>query len=164
MRTNGVIGPRPWRVLERLAEVVCPPEVAADGRHPEVMAELERFMAAFPPHLRRLLLASVVAFDAGARMHPGGRGRRFVHLDDAAADRYFRARADSRSPGVRNLVTLLRGVVVMSYYELPAVQAELGYDPGAYIAEMAGRRRAVHGDAIEREERAVSVDVLTRRV
>ncbi|CAN5602201.1 hypothetical protein BH18ACT1_BH18ACT1_08110 [soil metagenome] len=164
MRTNGVIGPRARRVLERFAAIVCPPQAATEGRLPEAMAELERFMGAFPPHLRRLLLASVIAFDVGARVHPTGRGRRFIHLDDAAADRYFRARADSRSPGVRNLVTLLRGVVVMSYYELPAVQAELGYDPGAYIAEMAGRRRAVHGDAIEREERAVSVDVLTRRV
>jgi hypothetical protein len=56
----------------------------------------------------------------------------------------------------------MRGVVAMSYYELPAVQSELGYDPGSYIAEVAARRLVVHGDAIERGERAVFVDLPVR--
>jgi hypothetical protein len=52
----------------------------------------------------------------------------------------------------------MRGVVVMSYYELPAVQADLGYFPDACIAEVAAQRLKVHGAAIERAEREVLVD------
>jgi hypothetical protein len=158
MGSSGRLSPRQRRVIERFAKIACPPEVTAVGRLPEVVAELERFLHAFPAHVRRLLLAAFVVFDEGARLHPPGRGRRFVRLDDRAADRYFRARADSRMPAVRNLLTLMRGVVVMSYYELSDVKAELGYDPGAYIAAVAARRLEVHGDAIERGERAVFIE------
>lgn len=163
MRSTTALGPRQRLVIERFAEVVCPPEITYTGRLPELMEEVERFLCAFPSHVRRLLLAAFVAFDTGARLHRAGRGRRFVQLDDGAAERYFRARATSRSPAVRNLLTLMRGVVAMSYYELPAVQSELGYDPGSYIAEVTARRRVVHGDAIERGERAVFVDLPVRR-
>ena len=163
MTSRTALGLRHRRVIERFAEVVCPPGITSTGRLPELMAEVERFLCAFPAHVRRLLLAAFVAFDTGARVHHVGRGRRFVQLDDDAADRYFRARARSRSPAVRNLLTLMRGVVAMSYYELPAVQAELGYDPGSYIAEVTARRRVVHRDAIERAERAVFVDLPARR-
>jgi hypothetical protein len=159
MRSRTALSHRQRRVIERFARVVCPPELIRAGRLPDLMAEVERFLSAFPSHVRRLLLAAFVAFDTGARVHRVGRGRRFVHLDDVAADRYFRARAASRFPAVRNLLTLMRGVVAMSYYELPAVQSELGYDPAAYIAEVTARRRVVHGDAIERGERAVFVDL-----
>jgi hypothetical protein len=162
MRSRTALGPRQRHVIERFAEIVCPPEITRTGRLADLMAEVERFLCAFPPHVRRLLLAAFVAFDRSARVHSVGRGRRFVHLDDGAADRYFRARASSRSPAVRNLLTLMRGVVAMSYYELPAVQSELGYDPGSYIAEVAARRLVVHGDAIERGERAVFVDLPAR--
>ena len=66
--------------------------------------------------------------------------------------------AGGSSPALGNLARLMRGVVVMSYYELPAVQADLGYFPDAYIAEVAARRLKVHGAAIERAEREVLVD------
>jgi hypothetical protein len=163
MRGGEVLGSRQRRVIERFAEIVCPPELAAAGRLPDLMAEVERFLRAFPPHVRSLVLVGFVVFDEGARVHPAGRGRRFVQLDDAACDRYFRARAANPVALVRNVVTLMRGVVAMSYYELPAVQSDLGYDPGAYIAEVAARRVAVHGDEIERGERAVFVDVSVAR-
>jgi hypothetical protein len=159
VRSRTALGSRQRRVIERFARVVCPPGITSADRLPDLMAEVERFLCAFPSHVRRLLLAAFVAFDTGARLHRVGRGRRFVDLDDVAADRYFRARVASRSSAVRNLLTLMRGVVAMSYYELPAVQSELGYDPASYIAEVTARRRVVHGDAIERGERAVFVDL-----
>lgn len=125
--------------------------------------EVERFLAAFPPPVRRALVASFLAFDEGARLRPAGGGRRFVDLDDEAAEQWFRAVAGGSSLALRNLVRLMRGVVVMSYYELPAVQADLGYFPDAYIAEVAASRLKVHGAAIERAERGVLVDVSPRR-
>jgi hypothetical protein len=153
-----VLGRRVRRVVERFATVVCPPELRSGGLLGALIDEVERFLAAFPPPVRRALVASFLAFDEGARLRPTGRGRRFVHLDDEAAERWFQAVAGGSSPALGNLARLMRGVVVMSYYELPAVQADLGYFPDAYIAEVAARRLKVHGAAIERAEREVLVD------
>lgn len=163
VRYAAVLGRRVRRVVERFATVVCPPDLTSRGLVAPLIDEVERFLAAFPPPVRRALLASFLAFDEGARLWPAGRGRRFVELDDEAAEQWFRAVAAGRSPALRNLVRLMRGVVVMSYYELPAVQADLGYFPDAYIAEVAARRLAVHGTAIERAEREVLVDAPMRR-
>ena len=158
-----VLGPRVRRVVERFATVVCPPELTSRNLLAPLIDEVERFLAAFPPPVRRALVASFLAFDEAARLRrPGGR-RRFVDLDDEAAEQWFRAVAGGRAPALGNLVRLMRGVVVMSYYELPAVQADLGYFPDAYIAEVAARRLEVHGAAIERAEREVLVDAPARR-
>jgi hypothetical protein len=162
-RPTVVLGRRVRRVVEAFAVVVCPPDLTSRGLLAPLIDEVEQFLAAFPPHVRRALVASFLTFDEGARLHPAGRGRRFVDLDDQAADRWFGAVAGGRSPALRNLVRLMRGVVAMSYYELPAVQADLGYVPDAYIAEVAARRLQVHGAAIERAERDVLVDGPLRR-
>jgi hypothetical protein len=158
-----VLGPRTRRVVERFAVIVCPPDLTSRDLLAPLIDEVELFLAAFPPPVRRALLASFLMFDEGARLHPAGRGRRFVDLDDSTADRWFRTVAGGRSPALRNLVRLMRGVVAMSYYELHAVQADLGYFPDAYIAEVAARRLQVHGAAIERAERDVLVDAPVRR-
>jgi len=157
-----VLGPRLRRVVERFAETVCPPGLASRGLLTPLVEEVELFLAAFPRPVRGALVASFLAFDEGARLHPAGRGRRFVDLDADAADRWFRAVAGGRSSALRNLLRLMRGVVAMSYYELPAVHAELGYAPDSYIAEVAARRLRVHGAAIERAERDLLVDAPAR--
>jgi hypothetical protein len=158
MGSGEIFTPRQRRVFERFSELICPPRLAGTllADH---MAEAQRFVAVFPTHVRRLLLTSLVLFDQGARVHPAGRGRRFVDLDIEQAERYLRACATSRSPGVRNAVTLLRSVVVLSYYELPAVHASLDYHPDGYVREMAERRLRLHGEAIERGQLDELVDV-----
>jgi hypothetical protein len=152
------LGPRSRRIVERFAGTVCPPEARSRDLLPPLLDEVERFLGAWPPHVRRAVVAGFLAFDEAARVHRAGRGRRFVELDDEAADTYYRARAASRSPAVRNVVKLMRGLVAMSYYELPAVHDELDYHPEAYIGQVARRRLEVHGDDVRRGERAVFLD------
>jgi len=143
------------RIVERFAEVVCPPEVRATHRATDVVVEVNRYLAAFPPHLGLGLRAAFWAFDSGARIYPPATGRRFVDLDDIVAARYLSTVADCPAPGLHSVVKLMRDLVAMSYYGLPAVKEELGYRPDPWIAEVSTRRLATYGEAIHLGEEAV---------
>lgn len=136
------------RALVRFAEVACPPQVRTERRTDRVLAEFRLLTGALRPVTRRLLLAAFVAFDQGARLYPAARGRRFARLDDRAADAYLRAVL------VRSeLAERLKGLIVMCYYELPEVKAEIGYEPDSYIASVASRRLDRYGAQIRAAER-----------
>jgi hypothetical protein len=146
---------RPVRdVAARFAEVVCPPEVRSRDRTGRVLDELGLLMAALPPGARHGLAAAFLALDRGARAYPGSRGRRFTRLDDEVADAYLRALL-ARPGTLGNAARKLRSLILMCYYELADVQAEIGYRPGPYIAEVSRRRLASYGEEIRRGEAAV---------
>jgi hypothetical protein len=127
------------QVVTRFAEVVCPPEARTRQRIPGVLGEFELMLGAMPAGVRRLLGTGFLAFDRGARLWPPGRGRRFSHLDDQAADAYLNA-VLSRDNGIADSVRRLQGLIAMCYYELPDVKEELGFRPDPYIARVSRRR------------------------
>ena len=146
------------RIIQRFAEVVCPPELRTQRLINPLLDELELYLGALPARHRRSLLALFLAFDQAARFYPPARGRRFVALDDARAEAYFRAAAHGPLPAQRGIVKLLKGIVTMCYYELPAITAQLAYHPDAYIALVARRRIASYADAIRTAHDAVFED------
>ena len=127
----------------------------AHHRTDRVLAEFELMLGALAPGARKALTAAMVALDHGARLYPPTRGRRFARLDDQAADAYIRALL-ARGGVPAQLVQRLRGLVVMCYYELPAVQREIGYDPAPYIAAVSRRRLKSYGPEIAAGEAAVT--------
>ncbi|HLN67885.1 MAG TPA: hypothetical protein VK280_11455 [Streptosporangiaceae bacterium] len=143
------------RVTRRFAEVVCPPGMRAHHRTDRVLTEFELMLGALAPGARKALTAAMVALDQGARLYPPSRGRRFARLDDQAAEAYIRALV-ARGGVPAQLVQRLRGLVVMCYYELPAVQREIGYDPAPYIAAVSRRRLDSYGPDIAAGEAAVT--------
>jgi hypothetical protein len=149
------LNPRVRRVTRRFAEIVCPPGMRAQHRTDRVLAEFELMFGALAPTARRALTVAVVALDLGARLYPRARGRRFTQLDDQAAEAYLRAML-ARGGVVGELVQRLRGLVVMCYYELPAVQREIGYRPGPYIAAVSRRRLESYGPQVAAGEAAVT--------
>jgi hypothetical protein len=90
--------------------------------------------------VRRGVAPAVRAFDQAARLRPASRGRRFVRLDDAAADAYLRAVMYGSAGPLATAVRLVKSLLVMAYYELPETKAELGYDPAGYVAQVSARR------------------------
>ncbi len=138
----------------RFAEVVCPPGMLAHHRTDRVLAELEQLLGALAPAARKGLVAAFVALDHGARLYPRSRGRRFILLDDQAAEAYIRALLSRGF--VAELVQRIKGLVVMCYYELPVVQREIGYDPAPYIAAVSRRRLESYGPQIRASEAAVT--------
>jgi hypothetical protein len=142
------------RIVVRLAEVACPPELRADDLTENLLAEFEALLSALPSTVRRPVLAGLVAFDRGARLHPRARGRRFVRLDDAAAEAYFRA-VLARGGLIGTALARVKGLIVMCYYELPSVKERIGYRPDTYIAAVSRRRLATYGAEIRAGEAAV---------
>jgi hypothetical protein len=121
----------------------------------QVLAEFELMRGALAPAARRALTAALLTLDQGARLYPRARGRRFTRLDEQAAEAYLQAWL-ARGGVAGELVQRLRGLVVMCYYELPAVQREIGYHPGPYIAAVSRRRLESYGPEIAAGEAAVT--------
>jgi hypothetical protein len=143
------------RIVSRFAGVACPPEVRSGGLTEQVLGEFELLMAVIPVGVRRLIPIAFVLFDQAARLYPPGCGRRFARLGDAEADAYLRAVLARRGGGLAAAVRRLKALVVMCYYELPAVKEQLGYRPDAYIAAVSRRRLDSYGPEIRAGEAAV---------
>ncbi|MFL5732924.1 MAG: FAD-dependent oxidoreductase [Chloroflexia bacterium] len=120
-----------------------------------MLSEFALYLAALPRHLRLAILAAYFLFDQRARLYPPARGRRFVNLETAHADAYFQHTAQSTNARDRALAQLLKGLITLCYYELPAAQADIGYDPAPYIETVARRRQVTYGEAIRRSEEDV---------
>jgi hypothetical protein len=126
----------------------------AHHRTERVLAEFEQMLGALAPTARKGLTAALVAIDQGARLYPRARGRRFSRLNDQAAEAYIRALLGWGLVG--ELLQRIKGLVVMCYYELPAVQREIGYNPAPYIAAVSRRRLESYGPQIRAGEAAVT--------
>lgn len=135
------------RILERFALTVCPPGVRDGQRLDGALREFRLMVDALPPATRRGVLVAFMAIDQGARLYRRSHGRRLVRLGDAAAGAYLGALL-ARS----GLADRLKSLVVMCYYELPEVKAEIGYNPDPYIAFVSQRRLERYGPEIEAAE------------
>jgi choline dehydrogenase-like flavoprotein len=165
-RVTGPLSPAVRRIAARFAEAACPPEIREAGRVEGLLGELELMLGALSSAARRLVPLALVGFDQGARLYPRARGRRFTRLGDEAAQAYLAAVLGSRAPALATTFQRVKGLVVMCYYELPEVKAELRYFPDPYIADVTKRRLASYGAEIRaagaatpgRPERLVTQD------
>ena len=143
------------RAARRFAEVVCPPGIRAGRRADRVLREFGLLLGALPPAARKALAVALVLLDQGARLYPPSRGRRFARLDDEMAAAYVQAMLARGGPAAE-LIWRLRSAIAVSYYELPEVQREIGYDPAPYVAAVSRRRLKSYGDDIRAGEAAVT--------
>jgi hypothetical protein len=130
------------RIVTRLVEVACPPDDLTAVAS-AVVDDLATHTAALAPVLRRGIGPVLWAFDQLARFR--NRGRRFVRLDDTRARAYLEHVLTERSGPVALVVRLVKGLIVLCYYEQPAVTQRMGYDPAAYVAQVSARRLATYG-------------------
>lgn len=142
------------QIAARFAEIVCPPQVRAEGRADRVVGEFELLLGSVQPVARHALSAAFLIFDRAAWLYPRAGGRRFVRLGDQAANWYVRAQL-TRSGRLGGVVRRLKGLIVMCYYELPEVKGEIGYHPDPYIAAVSRRRLARYGAQIRAGEATV---------
>lgn len=133
------------RILTRMATLVCPPGPAGADVTAAVLAEFDRQVACLPAAAQRAIGPTLLLVDQAARLRPSSRGHRFARLGDERADAYLRVRLYQRSGPLATVLRLVKGLLVMAYYELPVVKAELGYDPATYVATVTARRLARYG-------------------
>jgi hypothetical protein len=138
------------RTLRALVPVICPPEVAELGIEDDVVEHVGATMTTVPPLLLRGLYLGLGVYDLGARVYPPARGKRAHKLTGEIADGYFHSWLHGPTLIHRQLATRVMQMMVLGYYEQPAVHARLGYTPNAWIDEVTRRRLRVYGDDIAR--------------
>ncbi|MBP6633041.1 MAG: hypothetical protein KA297_26715 [Kofleriaceae bacterium] len=145
-RLPGLVRP----VVRALAEVVCPPRAAELGLLDDVTRHVAAQIGAIPPLMRRGLEAGLVTYDQGARLYPPARGRAAHRLPADVHARYFATWQHGPTPIHRQLARAIKQLIAMSCYEQPAMLADLGYTPAAWIDQVTRRRLAVYQPAITR--------------
>jgi hypothetical protein len=139
------------RIVARLAEVACPPELRSWSLADPLIDEFEALLSVLQPTARRGILVGLTAFDRAARLYPRSHGRRFVKLAQPVADAYLAA-ALTRPRVFASLVQQIKALVILCYYELPQVKEQIGYRPDDYIAAVSSRRLDSYGAQIRAAE------------
>jgi hypothetical protein len=127
------LSPRARRLLASLVPVVCPEGATRLGLAGALVDHAELGIRSFPRAVRAGLVVGMRAYDEAARAWPRARGRSAGRLDPERAAAYFESWYHSRLLPRRELAGAMKKVLVLAYYEMPAVQAELGYAPQARI-------------------------------
>jgi hypothetical protein len=142
-------------VLASLVPVVCPQGAARLGLTDWLVDHAELSAGSFPAAVRQALIVGLTTYDLSAAAWPRARGRTASRLRGDAAAAWFRLWWRSRLPPQRELSRAVKSILALAYYEAPAVQAEMGYTPQAWIDQVKRRRLEVHGEAIERHDRSL---------
>jgi choline dehydrogenase-like flavoprotein len=143
---------RARRALRALAPIICPPDAGEPGLVEAILDHVALTLGAFPAGPRGVILGGLYLFDLAAALRPPY-GRPFSRLPPGAARRYFHGWWTSRHGGARRVAVGLKGLLALGYYEQPAVLRALEYDPAAWIAATALRRRALWAAEIAAQER-----------
>jgi hypothetical protein len=138
------------RTLRALVPVICPPDAVELGVEDDVVDHVGMTMSTIPALLLRGLYAGLGVYDLGARIFPAARGRRAHQLGEEIGEQYFHSWLHGPTLLHRQLATRVMQMMVLAYYEQPAVLARLGYTPGAWIDEVTRRRLTLYGDDIAR--------------
>jgi hypothetical protein len=129
------------RLLEGMAPVICPPDVVRLAAVGFVVDGADRQLAASPAHVRAAALLGMRAFGLSARLASLGGESAAAHFDRWWA---------SPTPFRRSVAKAMKALLVIPYFEHPAVCESLRYDPASWIEARAQAWVSVHGSDIER--------------
>jgi choline dehydrogenase-like flavoprotein len=150
--TNFELPVRDRRVLRALVPIVCGPDAARFDHIEQILRHVEATLASFGSGQRRAILVGLRAFEVLAIVRRPF-GRTFSRMPRGAASRYYHAWWSSRRALARSTARALKGLLVLGYYEQPAVRARLGYFPDPWIAQTAQRRFRLWSADIHLHER-----------
>jgi len=158
----GMNEPQPFRLpdsvrrtLSALAPVLLTEEVEDLGLIDTVVDGVELFLRSVPATVRVGLVSGLTAFEHAARLRPGSAGRGFSALPRHAAERHFQRWWASSLPPKHELARGVKMILVHAYYELPVIEARLGYQPQACVDAARTRRLGRFSEAIRAHQEQV---------
>ncbi len=140
-----------WPALVQLLRVSCPADLRDLDLEARAAVEAELFLRSLTPGIRYGFLGALSALEVSARLRPSSRGKPFSRLDDDHARRHFESWWHAPSLG-HAMAKAMKATVVMGFYELPEIRAQLAYAPDAWIAKVARRRMERYADEIRHHE------------
>lgn len=148
---------RTRQILWVLAPITCPPDLVRRGLLDPVIDDLEKFMGIMPPPIRAAMLLGMNVFDLTATLDPRNAGKAFSQLDGERARRWFDLWWHSPVALMREFAKKTKGLLVLCYYERPAVRMQMDYNPDQWIAKVAKERLERFGEEIRRKEAETTV-------
>ena len=143
------------RVLTHLIKIICPPEVETLNLVEAVLNEVELSLRALPTLPRKGILAGIRAYETASRTYPSHLGKRATSLPQNKSTRYFDRWRLSRFPIQRQFIKGIRGLICIGYYELPEVQASIGYTPQQWVDKQRAHRLKTFPHIITAHEAAL---------
>ena len=143
------------RLLRALAPVVCPPGVETTPGTEVLLEHVERQMRSLPGTMRGALVMGAAAFELGAATRPGSLGRPASRLSPEELGAYFRSWWKSPFDLFREFAHGISRLLVLSYYEQPAIRETLDYHPDRWIDDVTQQRHRDFADAIEAQATAI---------
>ena len=147
--------PRLRQVLAALVPVVCPPDATSLGLTADIVDHVSVQIASLSRLFRVALEVGGSAFDVAAVAWPPARGRTFSRLPPPLAERWFLRWLHSPLLPQRQLAKGLRQLLCLAHFEMPAIQARLGYGPDAWIEKVQRKRLMTYADDIRRHQEAL---------
>jgi choline dehydrogenase-like flavoprotein len=145
---------RDRRVLKALLPIVCEPDATRLGLVEPILQHVQATLASFAKGQRSAILVGLNAFELLAVMRPPF-GRTFSRLSNRAARRYYQAWWSSPQGLARGMARVLKGLLVLGYYEQPAIHRKLAYYPERWMEQTAQRRLEMWSSDIARHEELV---------
>ncbi len=142
--------PRRLRVtVAQVARVTCPPELDELGLVEHVVESVEHQLRSFPAGFRVAMVAGMTAFEASAVLRYG---KPFSRLSREQAERWYALWWKSQAGAFRQLAKALKALIVLPFYQSPAMRDRLSYHPDRWIAEAARKRLERYGLDIQQHE------------
>jgi choline dehydrogenase-like flavoprotein len=127
---GSVLSERQRRTLRALCHRIVPSPLdgSADGEALDLVAEVERRLAAGDPVTKKRLAAILTALDnPGVGLLTSGRARRFTRLGPDEQDAVLKGWEESWLPARRTVFQALRRLIFSTYYSRPASHRGIGY-------------------------------------
>lgn len=144
---GGELRRRAQRTVRALIPVFCPADADTEKFGDAIVHHVQLTVSALAPFTRRAFFMAVVLIEtAGLR-----RGRLLSRLS-LGTRRDCVERLRKSSPILRRLVGSVRDVIVIAYFDQPAVKDRLGYRPSAWTEAMKAARADRWAAAIAEHE------------
>ncbi len=127
------------RTLDAMTATVAPPEPVVPDREARIAAFAAAYLPYLPPLSRRLLPLGFWLFEWGPLIFLFAL-RPFSKLGPEARRRYLVSWQRSRWSLRRQMIKGLKALVVMGFYDMPEVQAHIGYEPSPYVEALVKQR------------------------
>jgi hypothetical protein len=134
---------KPYKIPMRAAQIILmisralvfePEDLNISNRDDALLRRCRSVLQELPVMYRMGFVMGIYLFDMCACIFGCG-FKRFVHLSADKQSQYLDKCLTNKMFTVRNIMSGLRGLVMVCYFSIPEVGAYIGYDPHTHVAE-----------------------------
>ncbi len=149
MKTAYKMPARAGEILIKLREALItePPDLIVTNKDTELIERIELLLGEFQPLFRFFFILGIYFFDKATFLFGYGL-RRFIHMDLVRRENYAQYWLTGRFTVCRDIISGMRGLVMLAYFSHHDVWRYIDYDPAGH----AQRKISMREDLMRRGE------------